>query len=191
VTTTPVTSRRTAGRHARPDQPAITWTVPSPGVPLKVVVAGGRAVGKTTFVANVSDLPDGAGSTLVDYGRAGLDRRLDVHLYGMPPQAGYWFMWDSLATGAVAALVLADADRLADCFPALDYLEDRGLPFLVAVAAGSAPIGVPELREALAVADPTPVVLTDAAYRRGADRRLLAMLVRHALAHRGPAVPAA
>lgn len=160
-------------------------------LPLKVVVAGGRAVGKTTFVANVSDLPDDAGSTFVDYGRADLDRQVDVHLYGMPPQAGYWFMWDSLAQGSIAALVLADADRLADCFPALDYLEAREMPFLVAVAAGSTPIGVPDLRDALAVADGTPVVLTDAAYRRGADRRLLSMLVRHALASRGPAVGAA
>jgi signal recognition particle receptor subunit beta len=196
VTSTPVRTRR----HAAPEPPAVTWTVPAPtapapGVPLKVVVAGGRAVGKTTFVANVSDLPAGVGSGLVDYGRAGgriaADRSLDVHLYGMPPQNGYWFMWDSLARGAVAALVLADAERLADCFPALDYLEHRRMPFLVAVAAGRQPVGVPDLREALAVSETTPVVLTDAADRRGADRRLLSMLVRHALTGRGPAVPAA
>lgn len=177
MTNTPVLNRR-SGRHAKPEH-----------LPLKVVVAGGRAVGKTTFVANVSDLPATAG--LVDYGRADLEHQLDVHLYGMPPQAGYWFMWDALASGAAAALVLADADRLAGCFPALDYLEARRLPFGVAVAAGSVPVGVPELREALAVADTTPVVLTDPAYRRGADRRLLAMLVRHALTGGGTAAPAA
>ena len=35
--------------------------------------------------------------------------------------------------GALGAVVMADTRRLADCFPSIDYFEQRGTPFVVAV----------------------------------------------------------
>ena len=37
-------------------------------------------------------------------------------------------MWDDLVRGAIGAVVLVDTDRLADCFPAVDYFEHLGMP---------------------------------------------------------------
>lgn len=144
--------------------------------PLKVVITGGRAVGKAMFVRAASELPEvrPVAAPILEYGRRGA-----VHLYGMPPQERYWFMWDGLARGAVAALVLAHTHRLSDCFPALDYLEARGLPHLVAVA-DPAGRGEDEVRDALAVEAGTPVVLTDPAGVAPAAPELLDMVVRHA-----------
>jgi len=42
-------------------------------------------------------------------------------------------MWDELVLGSGGAIVLADTRRLDDSFPAIDFFEDRGLPFIVAV----------------------------------------------------------
>lgn len=162
-------------------------------LPVKIVVLGGRAAG---FVDAVSEL-SGVGS-IVPYGRCAVSDRLAVHLYGMPEQQRYWFMWDGVARGAVAALVLADAERLADCFAATDYVTGRGLPYLVAVTnADGYPVA--DLRAALTVPDEVPVLpaaaLTDPDrpdpnQRRGA-RDLLHALVRHAVTRRHATTPAA
>ncbi|WP_207125077.1 ATP/GTP-binding protein [Actinocatenispora comari] len=152
---------------------------------LKVVVlGGGRAAGlarvEDRFVDLVSDV-DSAGSVL-RYGQCGFSDRLAVHLYGMPPQQRYWFMWDALSAGAVAALVLADASRLGDCYPALDYVAARGLPHLVAVT-GAQRYQLAEVRQALAVGAEVPVLLTESDRPRPA-REVLHALVRYAIARR-------
>ena len=152
---------------------------------LKVVVlGGGRAAGlvriEDRFVGMVSDVD--SPEAVLRYGQCGITDRLAVHLYGMPPQQRYWFTWDSLSAGAVAALVLADADRLADCFPALDYAAARGLPHLVAVS-GAQAYRLAEVREALAVGAEVPVLLTEPDRPRPA-REVLHALVRYAIARR-------
>lgn len=155
-------------------------------LPVKVVVLGDGAAG---FVDAVSEL-SGTGS-IVPYGRCAVSDRLAVHLYGMPEQRRYWFMWDGVTRGAVAALVLADAQRLADCFGPIDYLTGRALPYLVAVGNADRH-DVAQLREALVVPDEVPVLpatpLTDPdrpdpTQRRG-TRDLLHALVRHAVTRR-------
>lgn len=174
-------------------------------IPLKIVVAGGFGVGKTTMVRALSEIPpllteeamttasigvdhaeqvpDKVTTTVaMDFGRISVDESLILYLFGTPGQDRFWFMWDELARGAVGAVVLVDLRRVDECFPAVDYFENRRLPFVVAVNGfpqthGFSPDAV---REALALTPDCPVVHMDA---RSADSCLqtLVTLVEHAL----------
>jgi signal recognition particle receptor subunit beta len=78
--------------------------------------------------------------------------------------------------------VLADTRRLADCFPSVDYFEQRGLPFIVAVNCfeGSRTYDADEVQLALNLDPGVPVVLCDAR-RRESSRDTLIALVEHAM----------
>jgi uncharacterized protein len=180
-------------RHS--DPPALPVTT-------KILIAGGLGAGKTTLVSSISEIrplrteeelsdrsigvDDVAGverktttTVAMDFGRISFRSDLVLYLFGTPGQERFWFMWDELSYGALGAVVLADTRRLADCFAAVDYFEQLGTPFVVAVNCfDNAPRYAPEdVRIALCLDPGVPVVLCDARQRESV-KRVLMVLVR-------------
>ena len=111
-------------------------------------------------VDDTSIVPDKTTTTVaMDFGRVTVDDSLVLYLFGTPGQSRFWFMWDELARGAVGAVVLVDLRRIDDSFAAIDYFENRGLPFVVALNSfpGTDGVDVDVVREALAVPARCPI----------------------------------
>jgi uncharacterized protein len=174
-----------------------------PPLPVKVLIAGGFGVGKTTTVASISEITPltteavmtsvaagvddvtytpGKTTTTVamDFGCITVDESLKLYLFGTPGQDRFGFMWDDLAHGALGAIVIVDCRRLDDCYPAVDYFEKLRLPFVVAVNRfdGVVPLDLPTIRWALAIDDATPLFTFDARDKLSVRDALLAVLDR-------------
>ncbi|MFF3455281.1 ATP/GTP-binding protein [Streptomyces sp. NPDC002730] len=53
-----------------------------------------------------------------------------LYLFGTPSQERFWSMWDALLQGALGTIVLVDTQRLESSFAAVDFFENRRLPFV-------------------------------------------------------------
>jgi len=177
---------------------------------VKIIIAGGFGVGKTTLIGSISEIDPvttehrltaaGVGhddlslvpakmatTVAMDFGRITLEPELILYLFGTPGQQRFWFMWDQLALGAIGAVVLVDTRRLVSAFGPVDYFERHRVPFAIAINPFDNVVAhrPDDVREALTLGADVPIVVCDARDRISVRDTLIAV-VAHALHRQDP-----
>lgn len=191
----------TLSRTSRPP----VYLPDTPHERFKILIAGPLGIGKTTAIKTVSEIQTlhtdevmttaAAGTdemahqelqtkktttVATDFGRLTLEQAgVILYLFGTPGQQRFRFLWDDLAEGALGALVLVDTERLKESFEVMDLIEERGLPYTVAVNAfpHSRNVDPDTLRRKLDLADHTPLVVCDARDKNSTLDALIALAV--------------
>ncbi|MCI3224561.1 ATP/GTP-binding protein [Streptomyces sp. NP-1717] len=179
---------------------------------VKILVAGPLGVGKTTAIKTLSQIPtlhtdevmtDAAAdaddvslvglrdkkttTVAIDFGRMTLPGdRIVLYLYGTPGQRRFLPLWEGIAFGALGALVLVDTRRLDESFEVMDLIEERGLPYAVAVNTfpDSPGYDLEIVRKKLDLAPDTPLVTCDAREMNSSLSALIA-LTAHSISSAG------